>query len=169
MATVNLASDGYCLDIAVLVYAQLMLWQWLGILCSCKTFLTPTLWVHNLLRCSLTEPVHVSVATQSYRVDVGVAQVIRGNEVIIKCDIPSFAADFVSVSDWVDSEGISYQPSSSLGKIFWFWIQHRSYLKKAQGVHFTYSSYASVFNSDNLHKMGSSLILKLCANNMRCE
>ena len=57
------------------------------------------------------------MATQSYRVDVGVAQVIRGNEVILKCDIPSFAADFVSVSDWVDSEGISYQPSSSLGKI----------------------------------------------------
>ena len=79
----------------------------------------------------MTEPVLVSVATQSYRVDVGVAQVIRGNEVILKCDIPSFAADFVSVSDWVDSEGISYQPSSSLGKILSFWIKRGSYLKQS--------------------------------------
>ena len=53
---------------------------------------------------------------QSYRVDVGVAQVILGNEVLLKCDIPSFVTDFVSVSDWVDSEGITYSPSSTLGK-----------------------------------------------------
>ena len=53
---------------------------------------------------------------QSYRVDVGVAQVIVGNEVLLKCDIPSFVSDFVSVSDWVDSEGIMYSPSSTLGK-----------------------------------------------------
>ena len=58
----------------------------------------------------------VSVAMQSYRVDVGVAQVILGNEVLLKCDIPSFVTDFVSVSDWVDSEGIAYSPSSTLGK-----------------------------------------------------
>ena len=53
---------------------------------------------------------------QSYRVDVGVAQVIVGNEVLLKCDIPSFVSDFVSVSDWVDSEWIMYSPSSTLGK-----------------------------------------------------
>ena len=58
----------------------------------------------------------VSVAMQSYRVDVGVAQVIVGNEVLLKCDIPSFVTDFVTVSDWVDSEGIAYSPSSNLGK-----------------------------------------------------
>ena len=47
---------------------------------------------------------------------MGVAQVIVGNEVLLKCDIPSFVSDFVSVSDWVDSEGIMYSPSSTLGK-----------------------------------------------------
>ena len=45
-----------------------------------------------------------------------VAQVIVGNEVLLKCEIPSFVSDFVSVSDWVDSEGIMYSPSSTLGK-----------------------------------------------------
>ena len=48
---------------------------------------------------------------------MGVAQVIVGNEVLLKCDIPSFVSDFVSVSDWVDSEGIMYSPSSTLGKM----------------------------------------------------
>ena len=83
------------------------------------------------------------MATQSYRVDVGVAQVIRGNEVILKCDIPSFAADFVSVSDWVDSEGISYQPSSSLGNILSFWIKRGSYLIQSTSK----VTYASFFDS----------------------
>ena len=47
---------------------------------------------------------------------MGVAQVILGNEVLLKCDIPSFASDFVSVQDWVDSEGITYSRSSQ-GKV----------------------------------------------------
>ena len=128
MATVNLTSDGYCLDIGM-CWAQLMLWQWLKIIYSWLPLGVTAKVAAPIVDSwtSLTEPVLVSVATQSYRVDVGVAQVIRGNEVILKCDIPSFAADFVSVSDWVDSEGISYQPSSSLGKILSsFWIKRGS-------------------------------------------
>ena len=29
-----------------------------------------------------------------------------GNEILLKCDIPSFVADFVVVDGWVDSEGL---------------------------------------------------------------
>ena len=54
----------------------------------------------------------ISVAMSTYRVDVSIAQVILGNEVILKCDIPSFATDFVSVVSWVDSEGLTFTPSS---------------------------------------------------------
>ena len=54
---------------------------------------------------------------QTYRVDVGVAQVIIGNEVLLKCDIPSFASDFVSVAAWIDSEGVSYARNNQLGII----------------------------------------------------
>jgi hypothetical protein len=46
-----------------------------------------------------------SVAIQSYLVDVALEQVILGNDVLLKCAIPSFEGDFVSVSSWVDSEG----------------------------------------------------------------
>ena len=54
----------------------------------------------------------ISVAMSTYRVDVSIAQVILGNEVILKCDIPSFATDFVSVVSWVDSEGLTFTQSS---------------------------------------------------------
>ena len=47
----------------------------------------------------------------TYRVDVSIAQVILGNDVILKCDTPSFAADFVSVVEWVDSEGVTFTQS----------------------------------------------------------
>ena len=52
---------------------------------------------------------------QTYRVDVNVAQVIVGNEVLLKCDIPSFASDFVSVNAWIDSEGVSYTRENQMG------------------------------------------------------
>ena len=56
-----------------------------------------------------------SVAIQSYRVDVFVAQVILGNDVLIKCDIPSFVADFVFVASWVDSEGLTISVNKNYG------------------------------------------------------
>ena len=47
-----------------------------------------------------------SVALTSYRVVVDEEQVMLGNEILLKCDIPSFVADFVVVDGWVDSEGL---------------------------------------------------------------
>ena len=47
-----------------------------------------------------------SVALSSYRVVVDEEQVMLGNEILLKCDIPSFVADFVAVNGWVDSEGL---------------------------------------------------------------
>lgn len=41
--------------------------------------------------------------------------VLTGNSAILKCIIPSFVADFVSVQAWVDSEGKAYYPSSNYG------------------------------------------------------
>ena len=56
-----------------------------------------------------------SVANQEYRVDVHLESVILYNDVIFKCNIQSFVADFVSVIGWVDSEGDSHASGSSLG------------------------------------------------------
>lgn len=58
----------------------------------------------------------LTVVPQSYLLEAESENVIRGNSAILKCKIPSFVADFVSVQAWVDSEGVNYYPRRSYGK-----------------------------------------------------
>ena len=49
--------------------------------------------------------------------------VILGNDVVVKCNIPSFVNDFLIVTSWVNSEGTEYQTGlengiSSLSDIY---------------------------------------------------
>ena len=57
----------------------------------------------------------IPVALQSYRVVVHEEQVVLGNEVLLKCIIPSFQADFVSVVSWQDSEGVEHPANHNEG------------------------------------------------------
>ncbi|XP_045126197.1 Down syndrome cell adhesion molecule-like protein Dscam2 isoform X35 [Portunus trituberculatus] len=75
----------------------------------------------QVYRCQASNPhgsvhsrdVHVrAVVPQTYQVEADNEHVIRGNSAIIKCEIPSFVADFVGVQAWVDSEGQTYYPNS---------------------------------------------------------
>lgn len=43
-----------------------------------------------------------------YEAEADNEYVIRGNSAIMKCEIPSFVADFVFVDSWEDSEGKTY-------------------------------------------------------------
>ena len=43
--------------------------------------------------------------------------VIIGNDVLLKCNIPSFVADFVHVTGWVDSEGVGYLVDDKFGNL----------------------------------------------------
>ncbi|KOB76283.1 Dscam [Operophtera brumata] len=56
----------------------------------------------------LGEPKNGDVVTQYYEAEVVSEYVIRGNAAILKCNIPSFVADFVKVEAWVDSDGGEY-------------------------------------------------------------
>lgn len=47
---------------------------------------------------------HFIVVPQSYTVNVMDEAVLRGNSAILKCHIPSFVADFISVASWVEDE-----------------------------------------------------------------
>lgn len=53
-----------------------------------------------------------SVVIQSYESEADNEYVIRGNSVVMKCEIPSYVADFVFVDLWLDSEGRNYYPNS---------------------------------------------------------
>ena len=66
---------------------------------------------------SLKHNILFSAVVQSYDANVGMEDVLLRNDVLFKCNIPSFISDFVSVVGWVDSEGSSHNAeTNSLGK-----------------------------------------------------
>lgn len=63
------------------------------------------------------------MVSQFYQTEVNNEHVIRGNSAIIKCVIPSFVADFVSVASWVTDDGQTYVPQhKGYGNFFFFII-----------------------------------------------
>ena len=48
------------------------------------------------------------MVTQDYDTDLLKAFVIHGNDALLKCEIPSFVADFVSVDSWIDNQHNQY-------------------------------------------------------------
>lgn len=55
---------------------------------------------------------NLKVVNQYYDPEIlGKEYVMRGNAAILKCTIPSFVADFVSVVAWIDEDGLEYDPS----------------------------------------------------------
>lgn len=57
----------------------------------------------------------LSVISQPYEPEADNEYVIRGNAALMKCEVPSFVSDFVSVEMWTDSDGGSYFPGHSEG------------------------------------------------------
>ena len=87
----------------------------------------------------------ISVAMSTYRVDVSIAQVIMGNEVLLKCDIPSFATDFVSVLSWVDSEGFTLTHNSLGNHLTSISLAKYRFRKKIQAN--SYETFLLLFSS----------------------
>ena len=57
------------------------------------------------------------MAAQAYKTGASEEYIILGNDALVKCNIPSFVADFVTVDSWADSEGNSINRQSAiLGK-----------------------------------------------------
>ncbi|VEN44089.1 unnamed protein product [Callosobruchus maculatus] len=54
-----------------------------------------------------------AVVTQYYEAEVVSEYVIRGNTAVLKCNIPSFVADFVRVEAWVGSDGSVYNQGAN--------------------------------------------------------
>ena len=82
-----------------------------------------------------------SVVSQDYRTEADNEFVIKGNSALLKCEIPSFVADFVSVQSWIDSEDRVYYPSNKYGKLLH--IIHGLYLLLWIGFYFKWFFYFS--------------------------
>lgn len=52
------------------------------------------------------------VVIQSYEAEADNEYVIRGNSAVMKCEYPSYVADFVFVDLWTDSAGGTYYPGN---------------------------------------------------------
>jgi hypothetical protein len=53
------------------------------------------------------------VVSQNYETETHNVYVIRGNSGVLKCEIPSFVADFVRVDSWQTTEGQAFFPSDN--------------------------------------------------------
>ena len=56
---------------------------------------------------------YFAVVSQDYTSGAHEVYVIIGNSALVKCEIPSFVADFVSVVSWVDNEGNEFFTSNN--------------------------------------------------------
>lgn len=56
-----------------------------------------------------------SVVSQYYDTDVNKAYIIRGNAAVLKCETPSFVADFVSVVSWHTDQNEDFLPGNEYG------------------------------------------------------
>lgn len=63
------------------------------------------------------------VVTQSYDTDVNKAYVIRGNSVVMKCETPSYVADFLTVISWHTDNGDIYYPGDNNGTYLIYWCE----------------------------------------------
>ena len=74
---------------------------------------------------------------------------MRGNSAILKCLIPSFVADFVYVTAWVDSDGVEYLSQNDFkgGK------RKKSHLTKKRRWSFSCSLTFFVFLGGKIEKM----------------
>jgi len=53
--------------------------------------------------------------SQSYSSEILSEYIIRGNNAVLKCSIPAFVADYVSVVSWTDSDGQVYETGGAQG------------------------------------------------------
>lgn len=52
-----------------------------------------------------------------YEAEVVSEYVIKGNTAVLKCNIPSFVADFVRVEAWIGSDGTEFTSTTDFGTI----------------------------------------------------
>ena len=62
-----------------------------------------------------------SVVAQEFITEAHNVHVIIGNSALLKCEIPSFVADFVSVASWVENNGLEYFPNH-IGILFFLFF-----------------------------------------------
>ena len=66
---------------------------------------------------------------QRYETEVLSEYILEGNDAMLRCLVPSFVSDFVTVVGWVDNQGNMFQKNNLEGKQN-IWSLMISYIKR---------------------------------------
>ncbi|CRK92906.1 CLUMA_CG006322, isoform A, partial [Clunio marinus] len=70
----------------------------------------------NLVGTIISREVHVkAVINQKFSVQVHDEYVISGNTAVLKCKVPSFVSEYVSVTEWIQNNGLHLYPNTEMG------------------------------------------------------
>ena len=78
-----------------------------------RTLIWGMVWTHKQIVIWNQFCLIFSVVSQDYATRVNDFDVILGNSALLKCEIPSFVTDFVSVINWSDAEGQDFFPNQN--------------------------------------------------------
>ena len=54
---------------------------------------------------------------QKYEVQVYDEYVISGNTAVLRCQVPSYVADYVMVTSWIQDGSVNIYPNTDTGKV----------------------------------------------------
>lgn len=82
------------------------------------------------------------MVAQHYDTDVNKEYVITGNSIVLKCQVPSFVADFVEVLSWHTDDNEDFLPGENYGYSFTISFPYTNFLipltqKKIPKLHTT--------------------------------
>ena len=70
-----------------------------------------------MLECQVLICDRISVVTQPYRSAVVEEYILEGNSAVLKCTVPSFVADFITVHAWVEeTTGDTFYATNEYGR-----------------------------------------------------
>jgi hypothetical protein len=61
-------------------------------------------------------PYLVAVVKQKYEVQVYDEYVISGNTAVLRCQVPSYVAEYVMVTSWIQDGSINIYPNTDTGQ-----------------------------------------------------
>lgn len=57
----------------------------------------------------------VAVVKQKYEVEVYDEYVISGNTAVLRCQVPSYVAEYVMVTSWIQDGAVNIYPNTDIG------------------------------------------------------
>ena len=78
-------------------------------------YLALNIYLRIMRKCIDSYFVLVSVVKQKYEVQVYDEYVISGNTAVLRCQVPSYVAEYVMVTSWIQDGSVNIYPNTDTG------------------------------------------------------